>query len=125
MFDRLKIIGAITLIIGFSTLSFKQAYADSVTLKTIQETISPVAVAVNEEYKAIVKLNSFVLNEDFDLILNSFGSGILINDTGLVLTNNHVISMENSLDNSAVYMGYQVCLTIDFLGWIFPNLVFL
>ena len=64
-------------------------------------------------YRAVVKIKTYVLGEDFSLVEVAEGSGIVINTTGLVLTNHHVISYENEFGEDEKKVGLQVCLTTD------------
>lgn len=67
-------------------------------------------VSINDAYKSIVKIKTFVLNEDFAMQYEAFGSGILIDKAGLVLTNNHTIEQTNSYDGTDKDAVYQICL---------------
>jgi S1-C subfamily serine protease len=66
-----------------------------------------------DAHKAIVKINSYALNSDYELTLFSSGSGVIINSQGLVLTNHHVAILEDDYDNSERDTSYIVCLTED------------
>lgn len=67
-------------------------------------------------YKAIVKVNTYTLNEFNDLSLFASGSGIIFDASGLVLTNYHVTTIEEEFDNTQKETSFQICLTQD------PNL---
>lgn len=70
----------------------------------------------NDAYKAIAKIRTFTLDAQYDLSDSGFGSGIIISSSGLLLTNNHVIELLRSFDNSVMDSSYLVCLpqnTVD------------
>lgn len=71
------------------------------------------SVGIGENYKAIVKIKTFTLDEEGALMKYSYGSGVLLNNSGLVLTNEHVIGVSNKFDNSTRESGYVICLTYD------------
>lgn len=75
------------------------------------------ALAVSDSkikpHQAIVKINTYVLDEYDNLSLWGSGSGIIIDPSGLVLTNYHVTSYEEDFDNSLRETSFQICLTID------------
>lgn len=64
----------------------------------------------SDAFKAIVKIKKFSLDEDYFLSYDSYGSGVIINNSGLVLTNSHVIETKDSFDNSDKDTSYEVCL---------------
>lgn len=66
-----------------------------------------------DAYRAVVKIKTYVLGEDFNLVEAAEGSGIIISRDGLVLTNHHVISYENEFGEDEKKVGLQVCLTTD------------
>ena len=51
-------------------------------------------------YQAIVKINTYTLDEYNNLSIFSSGSGIIFDASGLVLTNYHVTTIEEEFDNS-------------------------
>lgn len=65
----------------------------------------------SDAHKAIVKIKSYKLNEDSELALFSSGSGVIINSSGLVLTNRHVAIQEDDFDNTEIDSSYIICLT--------------
>lgn len=69
--------------------------------------------ASNVPYKAIVKVNTYILNKYDNLSLWGSGSGIIIDESGIVLTNYHVTTVEELFDGSLRETAVQVCLTID------------
>ena len=64
-----------------------------------------------DAYRAIVKIKTYALNQQGDLQLFGTGSGIVIDENGLVLTNHHVVVVEDGYDGSRRPTSYQVCLT--------------
>ena len=64
-------------------------------------------------YQAIVKINTYTLDEYNNLSIFSSGSGIIFDASGLVLTNYHVTTIEEEFDNSERETSFQVCLTED------------
>lgn len=65
----------------------------------------------SDAHKAIVKIKSYVLNSDNKLALFSSGSGAIIDSSGVVLTNRHVVVSENDFDGSKRETSYIICLT--------------
>jgi hypothetical protein len=57
-----------------------------------------------------VKIKKFSLDEDYGLSEDSYGSGVIISSSGLVLTNSHVVSSKSAFDNSNIETAYEVCL---------------
>ncbi len=68
------------------------------------------SVVIGDTYKSIVKIKTFTLDEDYNLSEDSYGSGVIINSSGLVLTNSHVVSVKDSFDNSDQDASYEICL---------------
>lgn len=63
-------------------------------------------------YKAIVKIKTVAQNRQYDVAENSSGSGIVISPGGLILTNYHVVTVEDDF-NDPRETGYTICLTED------------
>ncbi|MFH1284053.1 MAG: S1C family serine protease [Candidatus Peregrinibacteria bacterium] len=63
----------------------------------------------SSQYLPTVKIFSYSLSYDGSLIGEGYGSGTLIDSSGIILTNNHVV--ENYFDSSASYDAFQICLT--------------
>ncbi len=64
-----------------------------------------------DAHKAIVKIKSYALNANNELTLFSSGSGVIINSSGIVLTNQHVVILEDDFDNTERESSYIICLT--------------
>jgi S1-C subfamily serine protease len=64
-----------------------------------------------DAHKAIVKIKSFALNSDYELSLFGSGSGVIIDSSGIVLTNYHVVVSEDDFDGSVKESSYIICLT--------------
>lgn len=71
------------------------------------------ALGADDAYKAVVKITTYMQNEDYKLTKVSSGSGVIISEGGLILTNDHLASLKSSLDNSPFDTTYLVCLTSD------------
>lgn len=71
------------------------------------------ALSADEAYLGIVKINLFTLSNDKFLTGISSGSGAIIDANGLVLTNYHVVTVEEDYDQSKREVAYQICLTKD------------
>lgn len=68
------------------------------------------ALSKEDAHKAIVKIYSYKQNEAYNLVLEGTGSGIIINEKGVILTNNHVIYSEDAYENEEKLV-YKVCIT--------------
>ncbi len=77
------------------------ALALSVTLSSFS--------AVAQDFLPTVKIFSYDTSLDGDLLAEGYGSGTLIDNAGVVLTNNHVI--EYAYEVGSTYDAFQVCLT--------------
>lgn len=68
-----------------------------------------------DAYKAVVKIKSFYPIQGNDMYQYSAGSGILISSSGIILTNYHVVTLEDQFDEGEYPSTYQICLpsTID------------
>lgn len=71
------------------------------------------ALSYADAYKSIVKIELFSLSADGFLENVSSGSGIIIDESGLVLTNYHVVTEEEDYDASKRLVGYNICLTTN------------
>lgn len=63
--------------------------------------------------QAIVNIKTYMLDKHNSLVLAGSGSGIIIDPSGLVLTNYHVTTLEEELDGALRETSYQICLTVD------------
>lgn len=71
------------------------------------------AGATTEPFRAIAKIRTFTNDQYSDLSEVSNGSGVVISESGLLLTNNHVIENKSSFDNSDLPTSYVICLPDD------------
>lgn len=77
----------------------------------LPSTVSAQVAVPNEPYKAIVKINALTSGMDGFLSVWKSGTGVMIDPRGIILTNEHVISVRYAYDNSESSVGYQICLT--------------
>lgn len=64
-----------------------------------------------DAYKAVVKVNTYSLDRDFDLGLTSSGSGVILKSDGTLLTNYHVVESEDSFSGTNLPASYQICIS--------------
>lgn len=69
------------------------------------------SIAASDAYKSVVKVKSYAAVNDKFLEQFSQGSGVILNSGGLVLTNDHVVSLRSEYDDSDYPVAYQICLT--------------
>lgn len=65
--------------------------------------------STSSEYLPTVKIFSYNLDYNGNLVAQGFGSGTLITSSGVILTNNHVV--QDLYDSSLTFDAFQICLT--------------
>lgn len=73
----------------------------------------PSELPTKNTYKAIVKVKTFYFDSSYNLSQYGSGSGVIISEDGLMLTNHHVAIVEDSFDGSAMETGYQICIPAE------------
>ncbi len=84
------------------------ASGDSKAAVTLSKSV-PSALA----YRAIVKVKTYANVNNDNLEKSAEGSGVIISATGLVLTNDHVVSLRSDYNNGEYATSYQICLSPD------------
>lgn len=67
----------------------------------------------SDAYKAVVKVNTFGLNTDFELKMIASGSGVILKSDGTLLTNYHVIESEDSFTGGNRPVSFQICVPLN------------
>ncbi len=73
----------------------------------------PSELPTEDTFKSIVKVKTFYFDSSYNLAQYGFGSGIIISEDGLMLTNHHVAIVEDSFNGNAQESGYQICIPTD------------
>lgn len=68
-----------------------------------------------DPFRAIAKIRTFTQDHEYDMVDLGYGSGIIINSSGLLLTNNHVIEVKSDFDSSELEASYMVCLPLNMI----------
>lgn len=68
------------------------------------------ALTITDAYKAIVKIYTYAEDESYILSPVQTGSGIIIDNQGLIITNSHVVTVEDDFGDEAP-SAYMICLT--------------
>lgn len=71
---------------------------------------TPIPIPSTDAYKAVVKVNTFMLNTDYELGLAASGSGVIIKSDGTLLTNYHVIESEDAFRKNNRPATFQICI---------------
>ncbi len=64
-----------------------------------------------DAYKAVVKINTFEEGAENNLRHIASGSGVIIDPSGIVLTNYHVVTVMDEFEEGEKEASWQVCLT--------------
>ena len=98
--------------LGLTTQANTSTNVNTQTSNTGQSAtnVTSAAVQSNEFNQSIVKIRAYELSNYNGLKAVAEGSGMIISSSGIVLTNDHVISTRSQLDNSLYDAAYQVCI---------------
>ncbi len=66
--------------------------------------------SATNNFQSIVTVKTYVEDSSGSLSYNAQGSGVVISSDGLVLTNRHVVYVEEDLDDSQRPAAYQICI---------------
>ncbi|MFA6171923.1 MAG: S1C family serine protease [Patescibacteria group bacterium] len=68
-----------------------------------------------EDSRAVVKIFAYHEDENYYLTTSSYGSGVFIDEDGTIITNNHVVTVEDDNKNE-LPAAYKVCVVNDNSG---------
>lgn len=106
-----KTTGAAQDVVRSNSFNISDAANSNNSNQTANNIITDIGLPKSDTHKAIVKIKSYTLNANNELAIFSSGSGAVINSSGIVLTNRHVVILEDNFDNTERESSYIVCLT--------------
>ncbi|MDD4412300.1 MAG: serine protease [Patescibacteria group bacterium] len=71
----------------------------------------PSGSTVTNPFQSIVKIKTYTITSGGALLLEGFGSGVVISNDGKILTNHHVVTVED-YDNKKKDSIYEICFTL-------------
>jgi len=66
-----------------------------------------------DAYKAVVKIKVYTSHDKENLTWYAAGSGIVISPSGVILTNYHVVTIEDEFNEGEYDSGYRICLSSE------------